>query len=150
MDSLTPARASFHHVQRFFSSSEVTKPNRGSARNMHDVQNLGNHLKLERTIPLKKSNALSTQTRKPVQDDSSVPRAVQPHHSDESNHPMRPARRLFPDVRSSTGSLASCGKLAVQPHLPVRDDHKYDQQHQQNIDQRDYIYIRDVSRLYHH
>lgn len=29
---------------------------------MHDVQNLGNHLKVERTITLKKSNAMSTQS----------------------------------------------------------------------------------------
>ena len=30
---------------------------------MHDVQNFGNHLKLERTIPLKKSNPLSPQSK---------------------------------------------------------------------------------------
>jgi hypothetical protein len=30
-----------------------------------------------------------------------------------------------------------------QPQLSVRDDHKYNQQHQQNVDQRDYIYTRE-------
>jgi hypothetical protein len=36
--------------------------NRGSARSVHEVENLGNHLKLERTVTLKKSNAMSTQS----------------------------------------------------------------------------------------
>jgi hypothetical protein len=34
---------------------------------MHDVQNLSNHLKLERTVTLKKSNAMSTQSENLLQ-----------------------------------------------------------------------------------
>jgi hypothetical protein len=34
---------------------------------MHDVQNLGNHLKVERTVTLKKCNPMSTQSEDPFQ-----------------------------------------------------------------------------------
>ena len=43
-----------------FFQFRTQQADRGSARNMHEVENLCNHLKLEGTISLQKSNAMST------------------------------------------------------------------------------------------
>jgi hypothetical protein len=64
---------------------------------VHDVQNLGNHLKVERTITLKKSDAMSTQ-RENLFHDRAIHRAAQPNHSDESSHPTRPEQQLVPEA----------------------------------------------------
>jgi hypothetical protein len=55
---------------------------------MHDVQNFGNHLKLERTIPLKKSNPLSPQSKDLFQTATQLIRALLPLRSVGSHHPM--------------------------------------------------------------
>ncbi len=109
---------------------------------MHDVQDPGNHLKLERTITLKKSNPMSTQSEGLFKTTAQfivlynravlANRTIRPDLNDES-------------IRMNRWSRFACllRQARRQSHLPVRNDHEDDQQHQQNINQRDYVHIRE-------
>jgi hypothetical protein len=61
MNSLLPYGAIPSRSAIFF-QFRTQQSDGGSARHVHEVQNLGNRLKLEGTISLKKSNAMSTQS----------------------------------------------------------------------------------------
>jgi hypothetical protein len=66
VDSLAPTGGHSITFSGFFPVPKSTiLP--GSARNVHDVQNLGNQLKLEGTVTLEKSNPMSTQRKYPFE-----------------------------------------------------------------------------------
>jgi hypothetical protein len=108
---------------------------------VHDVQNLGNHLKIERTIALKKSNAMSTQSENMFQTTAQF--IVPYNRTFQTNRAIR--RDLnnnwfrMPLFHRPACLLRQAGRESL---LVMRDDHKNDQEHQQYIDQRDYVYIR--------
>lgn len=106
---------------------------------MHEVQNLSNRLKFQRTICLKKRNPLG---------------ATCENLLELSAHLIELYRRLIDSNRTIRGNLNDdrigwiVGEQAVcllwygrlKPLL-VRNDHENDQQHQKNINQRDHIHI---------
>jgi hypothetical protein len=124
-----------------FFQFRTQQPNRGSARDMHKVENFGNHLKLERTITLKKSNPMSTQSEEIFKMTAQFivlyTRPIDPYRAIRSNLNNHSLRRV------NGYRLAYLPRQArLKSHLLVRNDHKYDQEHEQNINQRDYIHIR--------
>src|SRR5271156_2195640 len=88
---------------------------RGCACNMHDVQNLSNHLKLERTVTLKKSSPMSTQSEDLFGNGRVIHRAVLPSHSGESNRLHSPEPRYFPEDRAEPAALTPAASLHPTP-----------------------------------
>jgi len=111
---------------------------------MHEVQNVGNHLKLEGTVSLKKSNAMSTQSENMFEITAQIIEL-----DNRTIHPNRAIRANLNDdgIRMYEGNLRTCflGQARLESRLPVRNDHENDQQHEQNIDERNHVYIRDDS-----
>jgi hypothetical protein len=113
---------------------------------MHDVQNFSNRVKLERTVTLKKSNSMSTQSEDLFERTAQI---TGPYHpSVQSNRTIR--RDLHDKVFWMVDGNRSARWLRQarrQSHLLVRDDHEDDQKHQQNVDQRNHILSDTIPRL---
>ncbi len=107
---------------------------------MHDVQNLSNHSKLEGTISLKKSNAMSTQSEDSFETTAQIiglynrtidpNRATRVHLNDDSLRRIN-RNRLTHRLRQAF----------LESHLPMRKDNEDDLQHEQKTDSRDHIHI---------
>ena len=117
MDSITPYRGHSITFSGFF-PVRMSLTHGGSARNVHDVQNLGNHLKLERTITLKKSNAMSTQSEDLFETTAQIivlhNRTVQPNRAirrDLNNDCFRIGRATGPpaSLRQTRRGVPSAG-----------------------------------------
>ena len=96
---------------------------------MHEVEDLGNRLKLERTVSLKKSDALRWQS-----EDSSETTAqfIELYY------------RLIDPHRAIRCDLHDDGfpRIGGKPNLLAGDNHENHQQHQQNIDERNAVDVR--------
>ena len=106
---------------------------------MHEIENLCHRVKLERAITLQKRNVLSAESDGLLQANRQS-LALNNRRID----PERTIGRKLDDDRFRTGHrIRTCGLLRqvrLEPHLVVRDDHEDDQEHQQNIDQRDHVH----------
>jgi len=95
---------------------------------VHDIQNPGNRFKLERTVTLKESNTMSAQAIELYS------RLVDPHRTIASE-----SRMMVSGGSTHNRRTRRLGQARLEPHLPVRNDHENDQEHQQNINQRNYV-----------
>ncbi len=107
---------------------------------MHEIENLCHRVKLERAITLQKRNVLSAKSEGLLQAKSQCfalnNRLIDPERTI--------SRKLDDDRFRTSHRIRTCGLLRqvrLEPHLLVRDDHKDNQKHQQNIDQRDHVHI---------
>ena len=105
---------------------------------MHDIQNPGNRFKLERTVTLKESHTISAQTEDTFKTNALITelysRLVDPNRTIRSEPHDDGFRRISHNQRT-----CRLGQARLEPLLPVRNDHENDQEHQQNINQRNYV-----------
>lgn len=113
---------------------------------MHEIEKLSHRVKLERAITLQKRNVLSAESESLKQ---ATRQCLALNH--RLIDPKRTIGRKLDDDRFRTGHrIGTCGlkrQVRLEAHLPVRDDHKNNQKHQQNIDQRDHVHIDKIPGL---
>ena len=104
---------------------------------MHEIQSLGNRLKLERPITLKKSKPARAQSKNAFQPAAKfftlVRQRIDPERTMQGNG-YDNCYRERPGV-----ALACLRYYGREPHLFVRDNHGKNQQHEQNINQWNHI-----------